>query len=125
MITKPKGCYDINGKTAKIYQEIEKIVNDYARVYNYKYVRTPLFENAQLYKRGVGEGSDIVQKETYDFLDRGGRMLTLRPEGTAGTDGSAAAADRKRSFCCFGNRNQLSEDVYRIRGRRDGIVKAE
>jgi len=84
MITKPKGCYDINGKTAKIYQEIEKIVNDYARVYNYKYVRTPLFENAQLYKRGVGEGSDIVQKETYDFLDRGGRMLTLRPEGTAG-----------------------------------------
>ena len=84
MITKPKGCYDITGVDSALYRKIEDVVHSYANVYNYKYVRTPLFENAELYKRGVGESSDIVQKETYDFTDRSGRVMTLRPEGTAG-----------------------------------------
>ena len=84
MITKPKGCYDITGVDSNIYRKIEDTVHAYANVYNYKYVRTPLFENAELFKRGVGESSDIVQKETYDFTDRSGRVMTLRPEGTAG-----------------------------------------
>ena len=52
--------------------------------YNYEYVRTPLFEASDLFHRGVGETSDIVSKETYDFTDRGNRNITLRPEGTAG-----------------------------------------
>lgn len=84
MITKPKGCYDIYGLDSKIYRKIEDTVHAYANVYNFKYVRTPVFENEELFKRGVGESSDIVQKETYDFTDRSGRNMTLRPEGTAG-----------------------------------------
>ena len=84
MITKPKGCYDLLNEEAKIYKHIENVVDNYALGYDYKYIRTPLFENAELYKRGVGETSDIVQKETYDFHDRAERLLTLRPEGTAG-----------------------------------------
>ena len=84
MITKPKGCYDLTGVDAKKYQKIVDIVNAYAKIYNYKYIRTPLFESTDLFKRSVGDSSDIVQKETYDFSDRGGRDYTLRPEGTAG-----------------------------------------
>ncbi len=84
MIIKPKGCYDLLKEDAKIYKHIEDVVDAYAYAYNYKYIRTPLFENAELFKRGVGESSDIVQKETYDFTDRSKRILTLRPEGTAG-----------------------------------------
>jgi len=84
MITKPKGCYDVTSIDAQIYRKIEDTVHAFAGVYNYKYLRTPLFENAELFKRGVGESSDIVQKETYDFTDRSGRNMTLRPEGTAG-----------------------------------------
>lgn len=84
MITKPKGCYDLTDKSALKYQKIVSVVNDYAKIYNYKYIRTPLFESSDLFKRSVGESADIVQKETYDFTDRGGRNFTLRPEGTAG-----------------------------------------
>ena len=83
MIIKPKGCYDLSKFDAKIYLNIEQIVHSYMNVYNYKYIRTPVFENSELFKRGVGETTDIVQKETYDFTDRSGRSLTLRPEGTA------------------------------------------
>ncbi len=84
MITKPKGCYDLTDKSALKYQKIVSVVNAYAKIYNYKYIRTPLFESSDLFKRSVGESADIVQKETYDFTDRGGRNFTLRPEGTAG-----------------------------------------
>ena len=84
MIIKPKGCYDLLGEDARIYKHIEDVVDAYASAYDYKFIRTPLFENAELFKRGVGESSDIVQKETYDFTDRSNRVLTLRPEGTAG-----------------------------------------
>ena len=52
--------------------------------YNYEYFRTPLFETSELFHRTVGETTDIVSKETYDFTDRANRNLTLRPEGTAG-----------------------------------------
>ena len=83
MITKPKGCYDVTGEVAKKYQRICEVVSAYAKIYNYKYIRTPLFESTELFKRGVGDTTDIVQKETYDFTDRGGRNFTLRPEGTA------------------------------------------
>ena len=52
--------------------------------YNYDYIRTPIFEASEVFHRGVGETTDIVTKETYDFVDRGDRNMTLRPEGTAG-----------------------------------------
>lgn len=84
MITKPKGCKDIYGRDAKVWKYIEQVVDSVMEKYNYGYIRTPIFEAHELYHRGVGESSDIVTKETYDFTDRGKREMTLRPEGTAG-----------------------------------------
>lgn len=84
MITKPKGCYDIYGKEAKNWQYINQIIDEVMTNYNYNFIRTPIFESTELFHRGVGETTDIVTKETYDFLDRGNRSMTLRPEGTAG-----------------------------------------
>ncbi|MEG2311089.1 MAG: histidine--tRNA ligase [Bacilli bacterium] len=84
MIQKPKGTYDLFGKQGKEILYLENLIKALMEKYNYEYVRTPLFEARELFYRGVGETSDIVSKETYDFIDRGNRNLTLRPEGTAG-----------------------------------------
>lgn len=84
MITKPKGCRDIYGNDAKTWKYVEQVIDSVMEKYNYGYIRTPIFESSELYHRGVGETSDIVTKETYDFTDRGERKMTLRPEGTAG-----------------------------------------
>ena len=84
MITKPKGTYDLNGVDAKLYDYISKCADECFACYNYDFIRTPLFESSELFHRSVGEATDIVTKETYDFKDRGNRDLTLRPEGTAG-----------------------------------------
>ncbi len=84
MITKPKGTYDIYGEDAKYYNYINSVFATVANYYNYNFIRTPIFEDSTLFHRSVGESSDIVSKETYDFKDRGDRDLTLRPEGTAG-----------------------------------------
>lgn len=106
MITKPKGCYDVTGDVARKYQRICEVVSAYAKIYNYKYIRTPLFESTELFKRGVGDTTDIVQKETYDFTDRGGRNFTLRPEGTAGV---------VRNFIedkLYGNQSSVVKEFY-------------
>lgn len=106
MITKPKGCYDVTGDVARKYQRICEVVSAYAKIYNYKYIRTPLFESTELFKRGVGDTTDIVQKETYDFTDRGGRSFTLRPEGTAGV---------VRNFIedkLYGNQSSVVKEFY-------------
>ena len=84
MITKPKGSYDIYGKEGKVWKYIDLIIDQVMEKYNYEFIRTPIFESSELFHRGVGETSDIVTKETYDFVDRGKRSMTLRPEGTAG-----------------------------------------
>ncbi len=84
MIQKPKGTYDIFGKKATKILYIRKLITALMDKYNYKYFQTPIFEASELFHRGVGETTDIVSKETYDFKDRGNRNLTLRPEGTAG-----------------------------------------
>ena len=84
MIQKPKGTYDVYGNKGKTILQIENILKSLMEKYNYEYVRTPLFEASELFHRGVGDTTDIVTKETYDFLDRGNRNMTLRPEGTAG-----------------------------------------
>ena len=84
MIQKPKGTYDLYGDTSKKVKELEKLMNSLMEKYNYEYIRTPHFESSELFHRGVGETTDIVSKETYDFKDRGDRNMTLRPEGTAG-----------------------------------------
>ncbi|MGE5455675.1 MAG: histidine--tRNA ligase [Ignavibacteriales bacterium] len=84
MIQKPKGTYDVYGSKGKNILYIEKLLNALMDKYNYEYFRTPIFEASELFHRGVGETTDIVSKETYDFKDRGDRLMTLRPEGTAG-----------------------------------------
>lgn len=83
MITKPKGTKDIYGSEAKKWQYISKVIDEVMEKYNYNFIRVPVFESSELFHRGVGETTDIVTKETYDFTDRGGRCMTLRPEGTA------------------------------------------
>ena len=84
MIQKPKGTYDLFGENAEKVIYLKKIIEALMDKYNYKYFETPIFETSELFHRGVGETTDIVNKETYDFKDRGDRNLTLRPEGTAG-----------------------------------------
>ena len=81
---KIKGTEDILPRDSYKWQFIEKILSDEARVYGFSEIRTPVFEQTALFQRGVGEGTDVVQKEMYTFETKGGESLTLRPEGTAG-----------------------------------------
>ena len=83
MIQKAKGTYDVFGEYGKKLLYVEELIEGLMEKYNYEYFRTPIFESSNLFHRGVGETTDIVTKETYDFKDRGNRDLTLRPEGTA------------------------------------------
>ncbi len=84
MIQRQKGCNDIFGRDAKVWKYVDSVIDAVMEKYNYTYIRTPIFEATELFHRGVGETTDIVTKESYDFLDKGGRSITLRPEGTAG-----------------------------------------
>ena len=84
MIQKQKGTYDVYGLYGKRLLYVEELIEGLMEKYNYEYFRTPIFESSNLFHRGVGETTDIVTKETYDFKDRGDRDITLRPEGTAG-----------------------------------------
>jgi len=84
MITKQKGCHDIYGIESKKWQYVNSVIDALMEKYNYNFIRTPIFESTELFHRGVGDTTDIVTKETYDFKDRGDRSITLRPEGTAG-----------------------------------------
>lgn len=80
----PRGTQDIlPDSTAKI-QNIESILLNIGKSFGYKEIRTPVFENTEVFQRGVGGTTDVVQKEMYTFEDKGGRSITLRPEGTAG-----------------------------------------
>lgn len=79
----PRGTVDILPNDAKKWQYIEDKIKDVCARFHFEEVRTPLFEHTEVFQRGVGDSTDIVQKEMYTFEDRGGRSLTLRPEGTA------------------------------------------
>ncbi len=79
----PRGTQDILPERVTTWQWIEETFKKIAERYHYKEIRTPIFEQTEVFARGVGETTDIVQKEMYTFNDRGGRSLTLRPEGTA------------------------------------------
>ena len=84
MIQKQKGCNDIYGREAKVWKYVDSVIDALMEKYNYTYIRTPIFEATELFHRGIGDTTDIVTKESYDFEDKGGRKITLRPEGTAG-----------------------------------------
>ncbi|MBP1947639.1 histidine--tRNA ligase [Virgibacillus litoralis] len=79
----PRGTVDILPQEAKKWQLVEDKLKDVCGRFHFDEIRTPLFEHTELFQRGVGDSTDIVQKEMYTFEDRGGRSLTLRPEGTA------------------------------------------
>lgn len=81
---KLKGTVDILPEESEKWQSVEKQARDILTNYQFKEIRTPLFEKFDLFARGVGETSDIVSKEMYDFHDKGDRHIALRPEGTAG-----------------------------------------
>lgn len=84
MIQKLKGTRDILPKEVETWQYIEGIAKELFEKYGYKEIRTPVIESLDLFQRGVGETTDVVQKEMYNFEDKGGRKIALRPEGTAG-----------------------------------------
>lgn len=85
MITQaPRGTQDWYGKDMHKRTVIEKICRDIAKTFNIKEIITPVFEHTVLFQRGVGETTDVVQKEMYTFTDKGDRSITLKPEGTAG-----------------------------------------
>ena len=84
MIQKPKGTKDLLQTESYKWQHVEKEISNILSNYGYKEIRTPVFEHTELFQRGVGDTTDVVQKEMYTFEDKGGRSVTLRPEGTAG-----------------------------------------
>lgn len=84
MITKPKGTYDVLPTETRNWIKLEEVIRKVCALSNYEEIRTPIFEQAGTFHRDESDASDMVNKETYDFLDRGGREMTLRPEGTAG-----------------------------------------
>lgn len=79
----PRGTMDILPEASGKWQYVEKVLRELSDQYNFSEIRTPVFEHTEVFQRGVGETTDIVQKEMYEFEDRGGRSITLRPEGTA------------------------------------------
>lgn len=84
MITLPKGTKDVLPDESYKWHFIENIARQTAENFGFKEIRTPTFESTELFARGVGETTDIVNKEMYTFMDKGDRSMTLKPEGTAG-----------------------------------------
>ena len=84
IIQRPKGTKDLLPEESYKWQYIEQITKSIFENYGYNEIRVPVFEHTELFQRGVGETTDVVQKEMYTFEDKGGRSITLRPEGTAG-----------------------------------------
>ncbi len=84
MISIPKGTKDMLPQDAYKWHYVESVARSTAAKFGFKEIRTPMFEHTELFLRGVGETTDIVTKEMYTFEDKGGRSMTLRPEGTAG-----------------------------------------
>ena len=85
MLTKaPRGTKDITPKDAYKWNYVENKFREICSLFGYEEMRTPVFEHTELFKRSVGDTTDIVQKEMYSFTDKGGRDITLKPEGTAG-----------------------------------------
>ncbi|QUH31208.1 histidine--tRNA ligase [Vallitalea guaymasensis] len=80
----PRGTKDIYGSYMNTWKKLEDTVNEICTNFGFNEIRTPIFEHTELFQRGVGETTDIVQKEMYSFTDKGDRNITLKPEGTAG-----------------------------------------
>lgn len=84
MLKAPRGTKDVIPQESYKWQYIENKIHHVCETFGYKEVRVPTFEHTEVFERGVGDTTDVVQKEMYTFEDKGGRSITLRPEGTAG-----------------------------------------
>ncbi|MFA6290406.1 MAG: histidine--tRNA ligase [Victivallales bacterium] len=89
----PPGTSDIFPEEISLWHRLEDVARRIFPLYGYREMRTPVFEYTDVFKRGIGDETEVVQKEMYTFEDRGGRSLTLRPEGTAGIMRSLAGTD--------------------------------
>ena len=85
LTSRPRGTNDFLPGEIEKWQYVEAKIQEICKEYGFSEIRTPIFEHTELFLRGVGETTDIVQKEMYSFTDRGDRSITLRPEGTAST----------------------------------------
>ena len=79
-----RGMNDLLPEQTPVWQYVERIAEQVVQSYGYREIRFPILEQSQLFKRSIGEVTDIVEKEMYSFADRNGEDLSLRPEGTAG-----------------------------------------
>jgi histidyl-tRNA synthetase len=84
MYNRPRGTEDVYGDYSDLFQIIESRIAQVGKQFGFREIRTPIFEATELFVRSVGETSDIVKKEFYNFKDKGDRDIVLRPEGTAG-----------------------------------------
>ena len=82
--TAPRGTKDVLPPDSQVWQKVEAKFRELCERFSYGEIRTPTFEQTELFARGVGDATDVVRKEMYNFEDKGGRAMTLRPEGTAG-----------------------------------------
>lgn len=106
----PRGTKDVLPQDSYRWQAVEAKMREAAALAGYREVRTPVFEHTELFARGVGDTTDIVQKEMYTFKDKGDRSITLKPEGTSGC---GACVLGKQSVC----RGAALQDV--LSGRAD------
>ena len=83
MINIPKGTKDTLPSESAKWRYIEDSLRRLSSLYNVREIRTPMFEHTELFVRGIGDGTDVVNKEMYTFEDKGGRSITFKPEGTA------------------------------------------
>ena len=102
-LKRPRGTNDFLGDKVKLMTKLEETVRDVCKSFGINEIRTPMFEYTELFQRGVGETTDIVQKEMYTFKDKADRSITLRPEGTAGV---------ARSFIEHGMYNNPQPGLY-------------
>src|SRR5260370_27915591 len=106
-IPAPRGTRDLLPDAAPAWEWVHDVHARVAASFGYQLVETPIFEHTELIERGVGVGTDVVDKEMFTFEDRGGRSLTLRPEGTAGVLRAVLAAS-------------LTQDIRPVRVRYQG-----
>lgn len=138
----PKGTQDMLPKDARNWQEIARTMRQACALAGYQEIRTPMFEHTELFQRGVGDTTDVVQKEMYTFEDKGKRSITLKPEGTAGVVrafieshmyADTLPAKLYYSACpCFryekpqsGRLRQFHQNGVEVFGAKDASVDAE
>ena len=106
MLQKPRGTSDWYGDSIDEYNYVCDSLKEVAKIYNFKQINTPTFEQLELFIKNIGESTDVIKKEIYDFTDKSGRRLALRPEGTAGV--IRAYVENKM----YGNQNYVAKLFY-------------